>query len=178
MWQHKCVMPHALSNHASQARCVPLALRIRASSACAAGGCAQRPHCVSRRVIARVGHVAPSTSPCHLCNATALPAAIRQWDAAGCALGGPRVRSTRRDAIAASRVHPSAARATRPRVGRGGRGRRPAPRAPRPRSKSAPHAPRPRAPLASPGSRRPGRPAPPFLSGPHPTPRSHLLLTA
>jgi hypothetical protein len=34
-------MPHALSNRASRARCVPLALRVRPTSACAAGGCAQ-----------------------------------------------------------------------------------------------------------------------------------------
>jgi hypothetical protein len=64
------------------------------------------------------------------------------------------------------------------RVGRGARGRRPAPRAPRPWARFAPRAPRPLAPRASPGSQLPGRPAPPFLSGPHPTPCSHLLLTA
>jgi hypothetical protein len=88
----QCVMPHALSNRASRARCVLLALCICPTSACAAGGYAQRPHCVSRRVclaIARVGHVAPkSTSPCRSCDATA-PACGHP--AVGCALGGPRV---------------------------------------------------------------------------------------
>jgi hypothetical protein len=48
------------------------------------------------------------------------------------------------------------------RVGRGARGCRPAPRAPRPRVKSAPR--------ALPGSRRQGHTASPILSSPHQTP--------
>jgi hypothetical protein len=64
------------------------------------------------------------------------------------------------------------------RVGRGARWFRPLPRAPRPWAKSAPRAPRPCAHRASSRSRPLGRLAQPFLSAPHPTPSSRLLLTA
>ncbi len=59
-----------------------------------------------------------------------------------------------------------------PRVGRGARGRRPAPRAPRPRAKSAPRAPG--LTLVT----TPWSPSAAISSGPHPTPCSRLLLTA
>jgi hypothetical protein len=58
-------MPHALSNCASRARCAPLALRIRPSSACAAGGCAQASALrVSPRVLSDRASLAASRACC------------------------------------------------------------------------------------------------------------------